>query len=113
MSSIAADMHQFSAVTWDMVHSESAKDPAICMLAKCVKDGFPSKKCEMSPEISEFWEYRHGLSLSDVVVLYNDSIVVPANLCTYSLEYVFFQHDLEGGVYLHSIFTGCHSRCHG
>ena len=80
VSSIAADMHQFSAVTWDMVHSESAKDPAICMLAKCVKDGFPSKKCEMSPEISEFWEYRHGLSLSDVVVLYNDRIVVPAKL---------------------------------
>ena len=35
VSSIAADMHQFSAVTWDMVHSESAKDPAICMLAVC------------------------------------------------------------------------------
>ena len=34
----------------------------------------------MPPEISEFWEYRHGLSLSDVVVLYNDRIVVPAKL---------------------------------
>ena len=34
----------------------------------------------MPTEISEFWEYRHGLSLSSSVVLYNDRIIVPVAL---------------------------------
>ena len=34
----------------------------------------------MQQEISEFWDYRHGLNLSDSVVLYNDRIIVPVAL---------------------------------
>ena len=34
----------------------------------------------MPQEISEFWDYRHGLNLSDSVVMYNDRIIVPVAL---------------------------------
>ena len=80
VAGIGMDMDRFFAVTWDVIKSVSEKDPSICLLAKLVMDGFPSKKSDMPQEISEFWDYRNSLNVSDSVVLYNDRIIVPLSL---------------------------------
>ena len=106
VSSIATDVQQFTAVTWEMVSLESKKDLVICSLAQYVREGFPLRKGDLPPEISEFWEYRHGLTLSESVVLYKDRIVVPAALRSKVLENLHSAHKgVPGDVSTHATLT--------
>jgi hypothetical protein len=92
VAGIGNDLDRFYAVTWDVVKEASEKDPAISLLASCVKAGFPSQKNETPPEITEFWDHRHGLNVIDGVVLYNDRIVIPAALRERVLENLHSAH---------------------
>ena len=92
VAGIGNDLDRFYAVTWDVVKEASEKDPQISLLASCVKAGFPSQKSETPPEISEFWDHRHGLNVIDGVVLYNDRIVIPEALRERVLENLHSAH---------------------
>jgi len=80
IAGIGKDMDRFYAITWDTVKSESVNDPLIKLLSSMVTTGFPSMRSEMPPDISQYWDYRHGLNATDGVILYNDRIVIPSSL---------------------------------
>ena len=80
VAGIANDLDKFYAITWDVVNSESRNDPSIGMLVNLITTGFPSSVGEMPPEIVQYWDYRHGLYVTDNVVSYDDRIVVPEAL---------------------------------
>ena len=83
----------------------SETDPEICQLAKVVIDGFPEARSDMLPEISEFWDYRHGLNVSDSVVLYNDRIVVPKDLRKQVLANLHSAHQGTSGMASRALST--------
>ena len=54
-------------------------------LIKAIYAGFPPETRD-SPMISQFWQYRESLHVSNGVIIYNDRAVIPPSLHPAVLE---------------------------
>jgi len=92
ISSIGLDVEKVTAITWDLVKAESAKDESLCALRRLTVEGFPSTKDALGEENHRFWEIREHLSVADDVLLYKDRIVIPKSLRTLALKNLHSAH---------------------
>lgn len=77
----AANVNEFPTVlTWEKLKASSAEDPAIVKLVEQVQRGFPDTQAAVHPEIREFHQFRHGLTVVDGVVSYKTRLVIPSKL---------------------------------
>ena len=67
-------------------------------LADTIRQGFPSKTTELNPELSQFWNVRNQLSVSEDVIWYNGRIVLPASLRPRALEILHSAHQGASGM---------------
>jgi len=69
-----------SAITWDKVCHATSSDPDLHKLTMLISTG-PSASRDVFPKpLQEYNQYRHKMSTTDGVVLYNDRIVIPHSL---------------------------------
>ena len=72
--------------------TETAADPVLSVLASTIKQGFPTKFCELVGELSPYWNIRKSLDVEDDVVWYNGRILVPASLRSRALGVLHSTH---------------------
>ena len=80
IAGIIDEVDKFFAVTWERVKLESKVDKEIVLLKRVIKEGFPTLKKQMPQEITNYWDFRHDLTLIDGVVMYMDRVVIPPKL---------------------------------
>ena len=77
---IGKEMEEFFSITLDLVAEASKKDTIICSVVQYVINGFPSAKGEMTQNTQDFWNYRNSLTVINVILLYNERVVIPTSL---------------------------------
>ena len=85
-SAIRENAEKITAVTWERVKSESAKDPDMVDLMRLVEQGFPEEKKPTNPKIAEYWQYRDALFIQDGALMYKDRVIIPLKLRAEILE---------------------------
>ena len=98
VAGIFDDLEKFFAVTLKRVKAESIGDKEIMLLTYAIKNGFPKSKSEMASEIASYWEFRHGLTALDGIVLYLDRIVIPMKLRGRVIENLHSAHQGTSGM---------------
>ena len=79
LASIQRQTNTVTSITWDQLVDETQKDDTMRSLIEAIHAGFPPESRE-SPAISQFWQYRASLHVSDGVVIYDDRAVIPPSL---------------------------------
>ena len=68
------------SVTWDRVREATASNPDMHLLTELIENGMTETRSEMPVSIRQFHKYRHELSTTDGVAIYNDRIIIPPAL---------------------------------
>ena len=79
-------------ILWEEVVTETAADPVLTTLASTIKQGFPTKLCELNDELSPYWNVRKSFYVEDGVVWCNGRIVIPASLRSRALKVLHSAH---------------------
>ena len=79
LAAIQRQTSSVTSITWEQLIEETNKDDTMQWLIEAINTGFPPE-CGDSPTISQYWQYRENLHVSDGVVIYNDRAVIPTSL---------------------------------
>ena len=79
-SSSDLGVNNVRAITWEVVKSETAKDPEMIALVDLIQSVFPDNKEEMPEALEKYWNIRDQLYLIDGVVLLLDQVLIPPPL---------------------------------
>ena len=91
LASIQRQTDNVTSITWDQLVVETQKDDSLQSLIEAIHAGFPPESHD-SPSISQFWQYRESLHVSDGVIIYDDRVVVPLSLRPSVLEALHAAH---------------------
>ena len=79
-------------ISTDIIRVAGGSDPQYNKLIDTIQNGF-QKICSLTaPEIREYWEVRHRLSVDHGLVLFNQRIVIPTSQCTKVLQSLHSMH---------------------
>lgn len=79
LAAIQRQTNSVTSITWEQLIEETNKDDTMQSLIEAINTGFPPE-CRDSPTISQYWQYRESLHVSDGVVIYDDRAVIPTSL---------------------------------
>ena len=79
-SSSDLGVNNVRAITWEVVKSETAKDPEMIALVDLIQSVFPDNKEEMPEALEKYWNIRDQLYVIDGVVLLLDQVLIPPPL---------------------------------
>ena len=79
-SSSDLGVNNVRAITWEVVKSETAKDPEMIALVDLIQSVFPDNKEEMPEALEKYWNIRDQLYVIDGVVLLLDQVLIPPTL---------------------------------
>ena len=85
-------------ILWHEIVTETKSDAQMSLLTDIVRRGFPSKISEVNPELSQFWNLRKQLSVSEDVVWYNGRVVLPISLRPRALDILHSAHQGTSGM---------------
>ena len=69
-----------SSDTFQRLQKETSMDIAMSALYKVVKQGWPSDKALLPPEIRPYWSFRDEISIYEGVLLKPDQVIIPSLL---------------------------------
>ena len=69
-----------SSDTFQRLQKETSTDIAMSALYKVVKQGWPSDKALLPPEIRPYWSFRDEISIHEGVLLKSDQVIIPSSL---------------------------------
>ena len=69
-----------SSTTFQRLQKETSTDIAMSALYKVVKQGWPSDKALLPPEIRPYWSFRDEISIHEGVLLKSDQVIIPSSL---------------------------------
>jgi len=78
-AAIREDAKHLTSITWNRLVEETSKDEILLALQDAIHNEFP-EACRTSPSTAPYWQYRHGLHVTDGVIIYDDRVVVPSSL---------------------------------
>ena len=67
------------SLTWELIATETQRDPTMNTLLTCIQNGFQEEHLH-NPLLKPYWKYRDALYELDGVILYDDRVVVPPSL---------------------------------
>ena len=77
---ILKDISTSFSLSWSDLETATAADATLHRLAYLIENGFPSKRSDLSNELSPFWNFRDSLYVVDGVIVYDDRVVIPKSL---------------------------------
>ena len=80
VAAICRETKELTALSWELIASETSLDPTFHKLQEAICDGFPDSYRNGDPGIAAYWTYRESLVTSDGVILYRDRVVIPPSL---------------------------------
>ena len=69
-----------SSATFQRLQKETLMNIAMSALYKVVKQGWPSDKALLPPEIQPYWSFRDEISIHEGVLLKSDQVIIPSSL---------------------------------
>ena len=77
---------KLTAMTWERLKCETAKDNNMVELIRLVESGFPDRRDEVPDKFAEYWRIKDALYSVDGVLVYMDRAIVPTSLRNEVLE---------------------------
>ena len=59
---------------------ETEKDPILSELKCTISQGWPQEKCDLSPVVTPYFDYRDELVIEDGIILRGDRLIIPLSL---------------------------------
>ncbi len=78
-------------LTLEKVRTAISKDELLSRLQETIIDGFPNAKTSC-PELTDYWNIRHELSIVDGVIMYGKRLVIPKSMRLEILDQLHVAH---------------------
>ena len=82
----------------DLIRVAGHSDPLYIKLIKTIQKGFPRTRSLTAPEVREYWEVRHRLSVDNDLALLDQRIIIPTSQSTKILRSLHSAHQGEVGM---------------
>ena len=76
----------------DLIHAAGRRDPQYIKIIETIQRGFPRTRRLTTPEVREYWEMRHRLSVNNDLALLDQRIIIPASQRTNILRILHSAH---------------------
>ena len=80
------------AMDWKKIQQATEDDPIFQGLKSMIINGWPDHKSSLPSELQPYWQVKDDLYIANEVVLYNERIVIPAELQTKALALLHESH---------------------
>ena len=80
------------AMDWKKIQQATEDDPIFQGLKSMIINGWPDHKSSLPSELQPYWQVKDDLYIANEVVLYNEHIVIPAELQTKALALLHESH---------------------
>ena len=82
----------------DLIRAAGHSDPHYINLIKTIQRGFPRTRSLTAPEVREYWEAKHRLSVDNDLALLDQRIIIPTSQRTKILHSLHSAHQGEVGM---------------
>ena len=86
----------------DLIRAAGHSDPQYIKLIKTIQRGFSRPRSLTAPEVCEYWEVRHRLSVDNDLALLGQRIIIPTSQRTKILHSLYSAHQGEVGTKAHA-----------
>ena len=80
------------ATDWKKIQQATEDDPVVQGLKSMIINGWPDHKSSLPSDLQPYWQVKDDLYTANDVVLYNDCIVIPAELQTKAVALLHESH---------------------
>ncbi|KAG0712335.1 hypothetical protein GWK47_018706 [Chionoecetes opilio] len=83
---VRVDLLHFSPERLEELRRATASDEVLSLVRRIIVDGWPDRRCQLNPQIRDYWSVRDSLVIDDGVILKGNAAVIPKLLRAWYID---------------------------